>query len=275
METRPVVVIACRVLQDLLERLMPKNFAKQVIYTDYGLHRYTERLHETVQGTLDGLAEPSLVVLGYGLCGDGLNGIKAGKHTLLIPRADDCIALLLGSYQTYAQEREAAPGTYYLTKGWLESDSHPLYEHKEYVGKYGPDQAAFIMDMQYRHCERLALVAHSQADLERYRPQAQEVARYCEQWDMRYVEILGSDAYVRRLIDVAKERRFAKSSSCERKTGRRHRQTGSFSSLEDKPYRASSISKSAPRARLRASCASSRVGRPASTPPGTASGYLI
>ena len=33
--------------------------------------------------------------------------------------------------------------------------------------------------------------------------QAQEVAAYCEQWGYRYEEILGSDTYVRRLIEVA------------------------------------------------------------------------
>jgi hypothetical protein len=61
----------------------------------------------------------------------------------------------------------------------------------------------WIMDQQYQHYERLALVAHSQADLETYRPQAQEVARFCERWGMRYEEILGSDRYVQRLVEVA------------------------------------------------------------------------
>ena len=42
-----------------------------------------------------------------------------------------------------------------------------------------------------------------ETDLEAYRPQAHEVARYCERWGMRYEEILGSDDYVRRLVDLA------------------------------------------------------------------------
>jgi len=63
------------------------------------------------------------------LCGNGLNGIRAGQHILLIPRADDCIAILLGSYQVYKQEFQSAPGTYYLSKGWLESGSNPLSEY--------------------------------------------------------------------------------------------------------------------------------------------------
>ena len=40
-------------------------------------------------------------------------------------------------------------------------------------------------------------------DLEKYRPQAQEVAEYCKRWDFRYEEISGSDIYIRRLIEVA------------------------------------------------------------------------
>lgn len=199
----PVVVIACQVLQSLLEQLLPEDLASQVTFMDYGLHRVPGKMTWTLQDAIDTIEQPSLVVLGYGLCGNGLNGIRAGKHTLLVPRADDCIAILLGSYPAYMREFQSVPGTYYLSKGWLESGSHPLKEYQEYVGKYGPDEAEWIMDQQYQHYERLVLVAHSQADLEKYRPQAAEVARYCERWGMRYEEILGSDGYVRRLVEVA------------------------------------------------------------------------
>jgi hypothetical protein len=170
---------------------------------DYGLHRVPRNMTGALQEVLDGLAEPSLVVLGYGLCGNGLMGLRAGPHTLLVPRADDCIALLLGSYRAYMREFQAVPGTYYLSKGWLESGSHPLREYQDYVPRYGEREAIWIMDQQYRNYERLVLVAHSQADLETYRPQALEVARFCQRWGMRYEEMLGSDGYVRRLVDLA------------------------------------------------------------------------
>jgi hypothetical protein len=199
-----VVVLSCQVLQDLLADLLPEELADEVIYMDYGLHRVPGQMAPTLQEVLDGIEEPSLVVLGYGLCGNGLNGLRAGRHTLLAPRVDDCIALLLGSRRAYAREFETAPGTYYLSKGWLESGSHPLKEYLEYVPRYGEKEAMWIMDQQYQHYERLVLVAHSQADLEAYRPQAQEVARFCERWGMRYEEILGSDGYVQNLVNQAR-----------------------------------------------------------------------
>ena len=203
LEKLPVVVIACQVLQDLLEQLLPAGLAEQVSFLDYGLHRLPNKMTWTLQEAIASIEQPSLIVLGYGLCGNGLHGLKAGIHTLLVPRTDDCIAILLGSRQAYMRQFETVPGTYYLSKGWLESGSHPLKEYHENAKKYGTEDAAWIMDQQYQHYERVALVAHSPADMDNYRPEAQKVAEYCSQWGMRYEEILGSDNYVRRLIEIA------------------------------------------------------------------------
>jgi len=199
----PIVFLACKVFESLLDESIPADLADQVSFLDYGLHEVPKKLSTSLQTAIDEIETPSLIVLGYGLCGNGLHGLKSGRHTLLIPRMDDCIAMLLGSYEAYRKEFASAPGTYYLTKGWLEAGSDPLEEYKAYVEEYGPERAQHVMDLQYRNYERLALVAHTRADLEAYRRQAKEVAAYCEQWGMRYEEILGSDVYVRRLVDVA------------------------------------------------------------------------
>jgi hypothetical protein len=200
---RPVVAIACKVFQDMLERFLPSDLADQVTFLDYGLHEFPKELTKALQEQIDSVEEPSRILLGYGLCGNGLRGIQAGQHTLIIPRADDCIAIFLGSYEAYMREFNANPGTYYLTKGWLESGSDPLREYHEMVEKYGAETGEWIMDQQYQHYSRLVLVAHTQEDLETYRPRAQEVAEYCRRWDMKYEEVLGSDAYIRNLVMAA------------------------------------------------------------------------
>jgi hypothetical protein len=199
----PVVVIACRVFQGLFERYLPDGLAETVIYKDYGLHRLPKGIQHTLQDEIDNIEEESLIVLGYGLCGNGIAGVRSGKHTLLIPCVDDCIAMLLGSHQAYMQQFQTVPGTYYLSKGWLESGSQPLKEYQECIEKYGKENAEWIMDQQYRNYRRLVFVAHGRRDLEEYRPQAREVAQFCRRWNMEYEEILGSDWYVRRLVDVA------------------------------------------------------------------------
>jgi hypothetical protein len=199
----PLVVIACKIFQGLLENHLSPDRATQITYLDYGLHSVPKKLRETVQEHLDALEQPSLVTLGYGLCGNGLHGIQARQHTLLLPRTDDCIGVLLGSYRAYREQFDAEPGTYYLSKGWLESGSNPLQEYQGYADVYGPEQAEWLMDTQYRNYKRLAFVAHSLEDLENFRPQAQDVAAYCQRWGMRYEEVIGSDDYVRQLVEVA------------------------------------------------------------------------
>ena len=199
----PIVVIACKVLLELFERYTKPGMIQEYIYLDYGLHRVSRKLNQAVQEALDALPEPSLVVLGYGLCGNGLNGIRAGKHTLLISRADDCIAILLGSYERYQREFKSESATYYLTKGWLESGSNPLQEYQEYVQKYGAAKAGWLIDSLYHNYKRLALVAHNQEDLDEYRSRALEVAKFCERWGMVYQEILGSSEFIENLIQAA------------------------------------------------------------------------
>ena len=202
-ESLPLVVIACKVFQNLLEAYLPDEVASNITFMDYGLHRVPSKLTWSVQDEVDRIEDPSVIILGYGLCGNGLQGVKSRQHTLVIARADDCIAILLGSREAYLEEFENEPGTYYLTKGWLESGSDPLKEYNEYKEKYGEKDAEWLMDQQYQHYKRIVLVAHQQEDLEKYRSQAQAVAKFCERWGMRYEEKLGSDRYVARLVEVA------------------------------------------------------------------------
>ncbi|MCB9442911.1 MAG: DUF1638 domain-containing protein [Ardenticatenaceae bacterium] len=198
----PIVVVACEIFREMLNEFLPDEIAREAVWLDYGLHRVPQKIRLSVQDVIDQIEEPSLILLGYGLCGNGISGIQSGKHTLIVPRMDDCITMLLGSYESYIQEFEGNPGTYYLSKGWLESGSHPLKEYNEVREKYGEKDANYIMDTQYQHYKRLVLVTHNQEDLDHYRPQALEVAEYCKRWGMEYEEILGSDIYVRRLAKV-------------------------------------------------------------------------
>ncbi len=55
---------------------------------------------------------------------------EGGDHRLVLPAADDCISLLLGSRARYLEEHGAQPGTYYYTRGWVDFIDDP---YKEYL----------------------------------------------------------------------------------------------------------------------------------------------
>ena len=203
MTNLPIVFIACRVFEVLLARHIPEELKDRVTFMDYGLHASPKKLRKTLQSEIDSITTPSLIVLTYGICGNGLKDIQSGIHTLLMPKTEDCIAIFLGSDEAYRAEFNANPGTYYLTGGWLEAGSDPLKEYEKNVAKFGQETADWVMDQQYRNYNRIALVGHSDEDLATYRERALQVAEYAKRWNMTYDEISGSDAYVRQLVATA------------------------------------------------------------------------
>jgi hypothetical protein len=196
---RPVVVISCLALEKLICSVLPEGLP--MTFLGYELHTRPQEMAPALQAQIDALPEPSIVLLGYGLCGNGVVGVKAGPHFLVIPRTHDCIAIFLGSYQTYAERFRQDPGTFYLTKGWLESGDGPLHDYRAYVQEYGEETADYLVDMMYRHYRRICFVAFSDAELEQYRPQAQEVADFCtRRWGMVYEEVRGTDRMIAELL---------------------------------------------------------------------------
>lgn len=205
-ENQQIVVIACAVLREVIGQYT-KDRSMQFICMEYGLHLTPQKMTPAIQAQIDALPAPSTVLIGFGLCGNGLVGIKSRHHTLIIPRVDDCVSLFLGSRQAYLREFQADPATYYLTPGWLECGGEPKSEYEKCRDKYGPEKAAFVSDALYARYRRVCLVAFTREDLDRYRPRAIEVAEFCrERWGWKYQERVGSDALIRRLLDVARVR---------------------------------------------------------------------
>ena len=198
---RPTVIIACRVMQEHLQRLLPEGTA--VTYLEIILHNTPKKLAAALQQEIDAIAQPSNVIIGYGLCGNGLLGVKSGPHTLIIPRTHDCVAIFLGSHQRYVQRFFANPNTYYLTRGWLDAKDEPLQDYLDYVRDYDEETADYLVEMKYRHYRKLCMVGYSQQELEECRPMAMRVAEFCAQrWNMEYEEIVGSTSLLEALIGM-------------------------------------------------------------------------
>ncbi len=200
--TQPVRVIACPVLRDLIEPRLG-DASTSAVYLDYGLHIQPKRMAPCLQEQLDAIEEPSLVLIGYGLCGNGVEGLEARKHTLVIPRVDDCITILLGSHQAYLRAQREQPGTYYLTRGWLEVGAHPLAEYDSLVERFGRENADHVVDALFGHYTHLCLLGSTPADLAECRAEVRPVAEFCaSRWGITYEERIGSDALLSGLLDA-------------------------------------------------------------------------
>ncbi|MDR1024706.1 MAG: DUF1638 domain-containing protein, partial [Treponema sp.] len=85
------------------------------------------------------------VLIGYGLCSNGIVGISSNKYKLVIPRGHDCITFLLGSKERYGQYFTNMPGTYWYTMSWIEcgtnqSEDSLAETEAEYYREKGYDE---------------------------------------------------------------------------------------------------------------------------------------
>jgi hypothetical protein len=199
------VILACPVIRELVAPRLSGSGIEE-IYLDWGLHVHPKRMAPALQDRLRALPAPQTVLIGYGLCGTGLAGLEAGPHTLIIPRTHDCIAILLGSHAEYVRAQRERPGTYYLTRGWLESHNHPLGQYREYVRRYGEESAAHVVDTMYASYTALCFVATTEQELGECAERVREVADFChERWDMSYDERVGSPELLERLLAAPRD----------------------------------------------------------------------
>lgn len=189
-------IIACQTVGEELKPLLPSGVEMTLL--EYGLHNVPKNLHTQLQAAIDETAQDvSTILFGYGLCANAIIGLKSRGFKLVIPKMDDCIALFLGSREKYLHQFKKAPGTFYLTKGWIEHGEDPYTEYCAMREKYGPDKAYRITKQYICNYTRLALINTGTDNSEAYRKYAKMVA---DHFDLSYEEIPGSNSLIKKLI---------------------------------------------------------------------------
>jgi hypothetical protein len=193
--TKTKVVACATVIEEMLP-LLPQGMGHEVL--DFGLHLNPGNLREILQRAVDNLeGDFDTLILGYGLCSLAVVGLQSRNCTLVVPRVDDCIAIFLGSKDAYSEQARKEPGTYYLTKGWIEVGDTPFEEYTRLVDQYGVERADRIMGIILKHYTRLAYIDTGRQDQDGYREYARTTA---ERFNLRFEEIVGSNALVRKLL---------------------------------------------------------------------------
>lgn len=155
------------------------------------------------------------ILMGYGLCSNGLLGLAARTIPIVIPRAHDCITLFLGNKEQYLRYFQSHPGVYFKTTGWLERGAGidqyqpDAIQHKsgmtqtyeELVAKYGEDNAKFLYEQlcdMTRNYGQFAFIRMGIEPDDRFEQQARTQA---EERGWKFEVLDGNLGLVQRLLD--------------------------------------------------------------------------
>ncbi|HUT20751.1 MAG TPA: DUF1638 domain-containing protein [Anaerolineae bacterium] len=164
-----------------------------------------------------GFAAYDAIAMVYGLCGQSTAGLIARDVPLVIPRAHDCITLFLGDRRRYGEAFREQPGTYWYALDYAERSDGSMalgaeadagesgFEvqdaYREYVEKYGQDNADYLMEVMgawQKHYSRASLIEMGVGDSTRVEARARALA---EQRGWAFQRVEGDLVLIRRLLD--------------------------------------------------------------------------
>ncbi len=163
------------------------------------LHLSPERLKEALRAAVAEADRPGMtIVLGFGLCSNAVLGLKTEHATMVVPKVDDCIAMLLGSNEAFAEQTAKARGTYFVSKAYLDECDTILSDHEKLVLKRGPEQAEQMMRLLLKHYTRIVVIDTGRHDLG---PHRERVNEFAERFDLTVEDVPGTTRILDALVE--------------------------------------------------------------------------
>lgn len=206
-------LIGCQVfLRELYMLCAQSPHSIQIRWMATDLHTKPQTdLQPALQAEIDKIEnetdECDAILLGYGLCSMGTVGLKARSIPLVIPRAHDCISLLLGSREKYQEIFDKYNGgVYWYSPGWIEQFKTPgrgydeQAKYMEYVEKYGEENAEYLIEvekswMQNYSCA--ALIEWPELADTRFDEITRDIAKKEE---LEYLRVTGENTLIKKLV---------------------------------------------------------------------------
>lgn len=189
-----IAIIGCSVMNREISHLVSQSrHIVRVWWLRQGLHDTPDLLRTKLQQTIDDIEHENealpqnlcfeAIILAYGLCSNGVLGLRSRSLPVVVPRCDDCISLFLGSADRYRKLFVQMPGVYWYNNGWIEQAFTPSKENyairrAEYAAEYGEENADYLMECtnnwmtKYKSCGFITCPLGDRPEYEDYARQA-------------------------------------------------------------------------------------------------------
>ena len=185
-----------------------KKLQEEIDSIETGLDSHTNGVLGLTEDYTNGsLNDFDYILLGYGLCSNGIIGLKATKYPLVIPRGHDCITFLLGSKEKYKECFNKMPGCFWYTPSWIESSCMPCKETKEKESEiyremgYDDDTIEFLLESLHGWTKNYKTAAYIDSEIcnnPKYKKFTKDAAEYFN-WDYKCID--GNLSLLKNFID--------------------------------------------------------------------------
>lgn len=214
-----LLLISCEVfVREICHAVAHSPNTVDITFLPKGLHTQGGNamrvvIQEAIDKAVEG--EHDAVCLAYGLCNNGLVGLKARNIPLVAIKAHDCMTLFLGSRQRYKDYFFENPGTYFLTSGWIErgkkndqppSDAHPRksaygMSWEELVRFYGEDNAQFLVEQEEAETKNYSQLAYIHMGVEPDGRFEEESKRRAGEKGWKFQKLEGDMSLIRSMVE--------------------------------------------------------------------------
>lgn len=196
MDNKQVMMLACPTLRREITAIMSEEgLHYPVFYVPDELHLIPDKLKSFLCDFIPRLVNVDYLLLPMGQCGNGTLGVPSGNTTLVLPRCEDCISLLLSDQCLSKVTRPKY--SYFFTDSWLDFKSSIVNEYNYTVGKYGQKTADRIMRTIYAHYKHFYYVDTGCGD---YDVSVEKLAPLAETVDMDILRLSAPFGVLRKML---------------------------------------------------------------------------
>ena len=191
-------MLACQALKrEITVMLEEEGLCYPVYFIPEELHLFPERLNAFLCDFVARLENVDYLLLPMGCCGNGTSGIPSCGTTLVLPKCEDCISLLLSGDSLADVNRPKY--SCFFTDSWLDYKHSFVGEYEYAVEKYGRKMGDTVMRTMYNNYKYFIYIDSGIGD---YETAAARVSPLAKAADIEIQKIEASAGVLRKMITL-------------------------------------------------------------------------